>query len=236
MILKWGHQLATFTIELSEVISNTPKSTTRDAYIGLDSYPVFEADYRGPLNDKIVNHFYGQEIGQESVDMWRFAMRRKMAEVMPYYNKLYLSEQIQFDPLATVDLKTVNDTVTEQTSEGTSENVTNTVSDNSSRAVNSNTPQVMLRGDGDYATSAADSNSQATGDATGEETSNARSDALANSDTRTTGYQGIASQLLVAYRQSLMNIDMMVITELESMFMQVWNNGDEYSSRERFFL
>lgn len=69
--------------------------------LALDSYPIWAEEYRQILNNKIIDHFYFREIGQETPDRFNFFLRRKMNEIMPYYNKLYESELIQFDPLAT---------------------------------------------------------------------------------------------------------------------------------------
>lgn len=69
--------------------------------LALDSYPIWNEEYRKYLNQKIIDHYYFREIGQETPDRFNFFLRRKMNEIMPYYNKLYESELIQFDPLAT---------------------------------------------------------------------------------------------------------------------------------------
>ena len=69
--------------------------------LSLDSYPIWSEEYRPYLNQKITDHFMFREIGQETPDRFNFFLQRKMNEIMPYYNKLYESELIQFDPLAT---------------------------------------------------------------------------------------------------------------------------------------
>lgn len=68
--------------------------------LALDKYPIWDEEYRPVLNNKIIEHFYFREIGQETPDRFNFFLRRKMNEIMPYYNKLYESEMIEFDPLA----------------------------------------------------------------------------------------------------------------------------------------
>lgn len=42
-----------------------------------------------------------REIGLETLELFRYFMRMKMWEIMPYYNQLYKSELIEFDPLST---------------------------------------------------------------------------------------------------------------------------------------
>jgi hypothetical protein len=81
-----------------------------------------------------------------------------------------------------------------------------------------------LSGSGDYATSASDSNSAS--DSSGNSTQDETNDVNTNSNTK--GYQGVASDLLMRYREALLNIDVMILNELEELFMLVWDNGDEY--------
>ena len=65
----------------------------------IGEYPLFDEAYRQTLNNKIIKHFYTREIGYETVGLWRFKLNTKMNEIMPYYNQLYESELIEFDPL-----------------------------------------------------------------------------------------------------------------------------------------
>lgn len=85
--------MAQYTIELRRLVeSGYP--------LALDRYPIFMEEYRGGLNQKIIEHFYFREIGQETADRFNFMLRRKMNEIMPFYNELYKSTLLEFDPLA----------------------------------------------------------------------------------------------------------------------------------------
>ena len=77
---------------------------TADELLG--EYPIFDEAYRHALNVKIIKHYYLREIGQETAALWKFFLQRKMQEIMPYYNQLYLSELLEFNPLYDVDLYT----------------------------------------------------------------------------------------------------------------------------------
>lgn len=222
--------MATFTLELWRVIDLKPEGMSADEWLGLSTYPIFDANYRAGLNQKIIDHFHNREIGQETDDMFRFALKRKMNEIMPLMNKLYESERIQFDPLSTVNLRTLTSSEDQTTATGESNNTTTTGNESGSRAVQSNTPQMMLAGNKDYATSAADTNSKSESTATAAEESNSSNQSTASGESSVTGYQGIASQLLMAYRESLMNVDMLIIEQLEDLFMLVWNTTDEYTT------
>lgn len=78
-------------------------SSTRGAIFDFN-YPIFDNNYRATLETKILKHFYVREIGQETVGLFKLFLNRKMNEIMPYYNQLYLSELIEFNPLYTVNL------------------------------------------------------------------------------------------------------------------------------------
>ena len=60
--------------------------------LGLSDYPIFNEAYRSQLNDKIIRRYYFREIGQETLELFRWYMRTKMFEIMPYYNQMYESE------------------------------------------------------------------------------------------------------------------------------------------------
>ena len=65
----------------------------------------FDETYRPVLCKKILKHYYMKEIGYETVGLWQMAMNRKLEEIMPYYNKLYESELIEFNPMYNMDLE-----------------------------------------------------------------------------------------------------------------------------------
>lgn len=69
-------------------------------------YPIFDESYRNVLENKILKHYYTREIGLETVGLWKFKLDTKMNEIMPYYNQLYKSELIKFNPMYDVDLTT----------------------------------------------------------------------------------------------------------------------------------
>lgn len=69
----------------------------------MPDYPIFDENYRNVLNAKILRHYYTREIGFETVGLWKLKLATKLAEIMPYYNQLYKSELLQFDPFLDVN-------------------------------------------------------------------------------------------------------------------------------------
>ena len=86
--------MAEYTMELRELVE-------RHYPLALDRYPIFDENHRDVLNNKIIQHFWYREIGQETPDRFNRMLARKMNEIMPYYNQMYISTLIEFDPLAT---------------------------------------------------------------------------------------------------------------------------------------
>lgn len=89
-------------------------------------FPIFDESYRNVLCTKILRHYYTQEICCETVGRWKLFLEDKLSRIMPYYNKLYLSDRFEFDPLRDVDI------TTEHHGEGNSLNQSNEAGESNS--------------------------------------------------------------------------------------------------------
>lgn len=69
-------------------------------------YPIFDENYRIPLEKKILKHFYTREISEETIGLWKLRLDDTMNMIMPYFNQLYNSELIEFNPLYDTDVTT----------------------------------------------------------------------------------------------------------------------------------
>ena len=229
--------MAVYTTELRRLIEN-------GFNLGLDDYPIFDEEYRAVLNKKIIDHYYFCEIGFETAGLFKFQLNTKMREIMPYYNKLYLSEQLEFNPLRDFDETTeetrnrkanteveasaTDSTTSSGSSSGTASNSDTTTSSAQSLTVNSDTPQAMLNTASiqanEYASSAQKAEDSSTGTSTGSSTQSTDSQV---DDIITRHYYGYGkskgpAQLLEEYRRTFLNIDMMIIKELEELFMMIY--------------
>lgn len=212
--------MSNYTIELRKI----PERLIDEA---LSHYPIFADGYRETLNTRIKQHFWYNEIGHESIDQFLFQLRVKMAEIMPYYNQFYEAEMTKRDPYVTQRVKSgstssvTNDMESSESQSSRSGNKSSA----KSRAVNSETPQVRLAGNGDYATSAADSTSSTDASSTGEGSSSGRqhSSAATAAQSSSEGFSGSMASLIQAHRDAIINIDMMVVAQLEPLFMLIWN-------------
>ena len=68
------------------------------------NFPIYDEAYRLPLEKKILRHYYTREISEETVGLWKLRLMDKMCLIMPFYNKLYESELLKFNPFYDVDL------------------------------------------------------------------------------------------------------------------------------------
>lgn len=220
--------MATFTVALKDAITYHPSLLTTT----LAEYPIFDEDYREHLNRQFLDQFWNQEIGQETIEMFQLALKRKLNQIMPLMNQQYEISRIKFDPLQTVKIKNLS--VTSGTTATAGESSNNSESDAKSRAVSQQMPQTLLSGNGDYATAAQDNVSNTAANGKVNETSNVAQDGT--SENSTTGFQGNPAMMLLQYRQSLVNVDMMVLDELKELFMLIWSNGDEFTPNRGMYF
>lgn len=133
-------------------------------------FPIFDEAYRNVLCKKILMHYYTREIGAETVGLWKLWLRDRMNEIMPYYNRLYESEKIKFDPMIDTEVTTTSKRENENTGDeevsdirdvtqnsedetestssnsGSSESSVTSAGNNTGRDLYSDTPQGALTG------------------------------------------------------------------------------------------
>lgn len=245
-------------------------------------FPIFDESYRSVIETKILKHFYTREIGLETVGLWKLKLNVKMNEIMPYYNQLYKSALLEFNPLYDVDVtrkhegantgdknsvETNGETSgvseaysdnenTEKSSKGTNNGSVSNTSENNTNHLDkySDTPQGSVSDltNGTYLTNAREitdnesskTDSKSSNDSqlnenevrknnreskrtvnrnlTGE-----KKESLKNTEQyleTVKGKQGTESysKLLQEYRETFINIDMLVIGELTDLFMNIW--------------
>lgn len=209
-------------------------------------YPIFDTSYKGVLETKILRHYYTREICAETVGRWKLFLNDKLNMIMPYYNQLYESAQIEFDPMKDTDYQTEHTTDRDEDRSGNNstnvtENTENETSDTTQRDVEnwelySDTPQGAISNienetyltnatkttSDDDTTSHGTSSTDRTGETTNQYTDNITS--TENYLEKVTGKRSGTgySELLKQYRETFLNIDKMVVDECEDLFMQIW--------------
>lgn len=67
-------------------------------------FPIFDESYRSVLCQKILKHYYTREIGAETFGLFKLWLDTRLNEIMPYYNQLYKTQLLDFNPFYDVDL------------------------------------------------------------------------------------------------------------------------------------
>lgn len=237
-------------------------------------FPIFDESYRNVLETKILKHYYTREIGLETYGLWKLKLDTKLNEIMPFYNQLYKSALLEFNPLYEVDYsKTGNrdSSGTRDNTENNSESYDESIDYNESHdesTTNSNdgtltkgttttttnyysdTPQGAISNviDGTYLTNATYNVVGNTGSDSTTNNGSVDSDGSSNSKNEKGGSRNESkssnsnltdtesylesvrgkmssksySALLMEYRETFINIDMMVIEELSDLFFGLW--------------
>ena len=186
---------------------------------GLDSYPIFDENYRETLNNNILNHYLMNEIGFETAELFKFYLNQKMNEIMPYYNELYKVQKKLIDE--NLLLNNVNLT---ETLHGSNKTETSSTSQSLSNGKNlyQDTPQ------GEISQTDIDKQTWATNltlnknkiadesNATGNGTNEYLKTIIGNNGGK------FNIDVLNDIKNNLMNIDLMIINELNDLFMGIF--------------
>ena len=185
--------------------------------LGLQEYPIWNESYRQILNQKIINHYYINEIGFETANLFKFYLNNKMNEIMPYYNNLYnAQEKALINLYGNIDLY--------EESNRLNNNEVNTTSNSKSDSKNlfQDTPQGKINFQAlenqqwatNYTNNVNDINDKS--NSHGENEENYNRHVYGNDGKR------YNIELLKDIRNNIFNIDMMIINDLEELFMQIF--------------
>lgn len=209
------------TVELREIIE-----------AGVDiwnfEYPCFfEGEAKKDFEKKITDHFYFRQIGQETVGRWLHMFRSRMREIMPYYNQLYESEKYMQnieDPFATVDYTETFEEESSGQSNTSANGKTNGFVDGFTEHRYSNTPQGTINNIDDYLTEASKDTVLNEEETTSESSSTGATSGTVKHTLTKKGAMGVTTfgHDMMEYRQSFLNIDLMVIKELNDLFLGIY--------------
>lgn len=181
------------------------------------TYPVpnNSTDKKVELETKIIKHYYMHEIGFETYGRFKLALNERMNLIMPYFNELYKSVELQGDdPLSNTDIVEMKNTKIDSTSSVNSTNEGNSTSNR----IFQDTPTSEL-GNTDYATNITDEKN------TSSNNSNSTGKGNENEDMIRTikGLSGYSKQdMIQRYRENIINVDEAIINELYDLFMLIY--------------
>lgn len=165
------------------------------------------------LAKKIVDHFLTEQIGFETMGLFRQKVKITMEEIMESKLPLIYSRAIEYDPLVNVDFtETMERSVT---NEGESS------SNSSGLSVNSDTPQGQISKASILAGNYASSTSASEGEATGA-SSNEMGEEYTKRVKGNSGVSATAQKMVEQFRDNIRAIDYEIIKELEPLFMIIY--------------
>lgn len=193
-------------------------------------FPIFDESYRLPLEKLILRHYYTREICEESVGLWKLRLQNRLCEIMPYFNKMYESTLLEFNPLDDVNLTKTHTNTVKDTDSGnvTTHNESNATRDGKSKSKFSDTPQgsiSLLETDG-YMTNATINELDETNGVESDGTSinSFNHDGTDNGTETIKGKMGLRSysKMIQEYRNILISVDQQVIEALSDLFFGLW--------------
>ena len=119
-MVKGVKNLSKYTLEVRNICESLVARSERAKFMDVNEviklarpnifnfeYPKWNSEYNEMLEEKILRTYYMREIGVETYGLFKLRLQVKLNDIMPYYNKLYESEKLKFDPLKEIDLSTV---------------------------------------------------------------------------------------------------------------------------------
>ncbi len=156
------------------------KYTTELRFIVESGFPLFAFDYpfyneakKEEFQSRFIKHFFFHEIGQETAEQFKHYLEIKFNDVLPYYNEMFRTAQIEYDPLKTIEFYEEHTRITEGQTSATGTG-TQTATDNESVSRETST-------EGEMSTTSTDEN-ESTDTKTGENTT-ARTETANDSET-----------------------------------------------------
>ena len=224
--------MSLYTITINQLLKN-------GFDFGLQEYPIYKEEHRLELNSKILNHFKYCEIGFETPTLFKDRLNERMGIIMPYYNQLYKSCDIEYNPLFNIDLTETYESQggvvskSENNSNGVTKDIL--ISENKSKNINTDVPQTLTSFDvatdgekGIYMTDGNYSNEKNTNtDSVSNENKSKSNDSQNTNQTYTKKTKGSSAGLAFSTaikkdRETYINIDQMIIEELEDLFISLW--------------
>lgn len=209
-------------------------------------FPIWSEDYRIKLEEKILKRYFNKEIGLETIGLWKFYLNERLNIIMPYYNDLYRTVSVDYDFLTdtnSTEIYTGNKKSEENANYNGKGNMTGSTTESgtseqtqNSKTLESDLPQANYA-NLDYGTKLTE------GEQSINSSFNNKSDVSQNNDQTSTnnvtnntnddytrtrkGAFGNRSltQLMMEYRDSLINIDNMILDDLSDLFMNIYYGG-----------
>ena len=184
-------------------------------------YNLYDNDLKPWFEEKFYQHFMFYEIGFDTIGMFKQRLMSKLNDIFPYYRDLYktMIRSKGIDFMLNKDLK--ESYIRELTSNSNSNQESNVTSNGLSTA-GQLTPSLIANSQkiDKFMDTAQKDNSSSNSTSTGESNGNSKEEYTLTSQ----GNIGITSsaELLAKWRETILNIDLMIFEECNDLFMQIF--------------
>lgn len=190
------------TVTLGEIIEN-------NVNIFDFEYPFYNEEYRKTFEQHFIDHFYYDEIGQETVARFKHRLRIKFNLIMPYWNKIFIADALEQRILDNYD-------VTETYTRNVTSN-TNATNESVNKNLESETPTTKTDFEQiDYFSNIVKD--------IGNNTSNVNNSNNEHWERRMQGNIGVQTDAdaIIKYWQSLRQIEIEIFNQCNDLFMGVY--------------
>lgn len=206
------------TMTLGEIIENNINIFDFD-------YPFYNEERRKQFEQHFIEHFYFDEIGQETVARFKHRLKIKLNLIMPYWNKIFLADELEqrildnYDVTETYEKEVIDNTT--QTSNG----IVSSTNENTSKNLESDTPVTKTDLDNiDYFSNITKDIVNGKNDTTSNNTNNVQNTNKENWTRKIQGNYGVQTDAnaIVQYWESLRMIELEIFNQLNVLFMEVY--------------
>ena len=191
-----------YTLTLNQMIQNNVTIFDFD-------YPIFREEYRETFEQHFIDYFLDEEIAHETVAQFKLRLKSKLNLIMPYYNKIFMTQEMEqrildnYDVTETYNRNVVSDSVNSVTS--TSKNLYKDAPKTKIDIDKFDTVTNLTKNEGTTSADGFSSNTE-------------------NWERRMTGNIGVQTDAdaIVKYWTSLRKVEQEIFDELECLFMGVY--------------
>ena len=177
------------------------------------------------LAQKIVDHYYMREIGQETPALFKHFAKVKMQEIMERYLPIIYTNAIEYDPLESVNYTTTEERTIDGDASGNSKS--NSKNNGSGLNISNNTPQTRITkqdlNTGAYASNVSQSDTESKiEDETNTSSKTKTIEKFARHELGNKGVLDSYQKMIIQFRETIAPVDEEIIKELNSLFMGLY--------------
>lgn len=228
--------MATYTVELRRVCDIYGRSEVEKWFTDYDithylnpsqievmkKYNIWSKER---LAQKIVDHYYMREIGQETPALFKHYAKVKMQEIMERYLPIIYTNAIEYDPFESVDFTTTEERTIDGDASGNSKS--NSKNNGTGLNISNNTPQTRITkqdlNTGAYASNVSQSDTESKIE--DETNTSSKTKTIEKFTRHESGNKGVLDsyqKMIIQFRETIAPVDEDIIKELNSLFMGLY--------------